>query len=122
IGGAVGLAVLIAIANSAGGGGTKDTGQLMDGVTTATWAIAVGIALTFLVVLNFKKPAADDGTDAVGTGPAEGTAEPVEVTTRTTGAPLRPGRRRYPVHCRGGSRASPSPFNGRTPQGSRPPT
>ncbi|MEU2384250.1 MFS transporter [Streptomyces sp. NPDC012461] len=84
IGGAVGLAVLIAIANSAGGGGTKDTGQLMDGVTTATWAIAVGIALTFLVVLNFKKPAADDGTDAVGTGPAEGTAEPVEVTTRTT--------------------------------------
>ncbi|WP_432057679.1 MFS transporter [Streptomyces sp. bgisy022] len=61
IGGAVGLAVLIAVADAAGGGGPADTGQLMDGVTTATWAIAAGIALTFLVVLNLRNPAGRDG-------------------------------------------------------------
>ncbi|MET9390026.1 MFS transporter [Streptomyces sp. NPDC006624] len=80
IGGAVGLAVLIAIANAAGGGDTKDAGQLMDGVTTATWAIAIGIALTFLVVLTFKKPAGDDRVDPAATEPVAGTAEPVQAT------------------------------------------
>ncbi|CAL9550897.1 MULTISPECIES: MFS transporter [Streptomyces] len=80
IGGAVGLAVLIAIANASGGGETKDLGELMDGVTTATWAIAVGIALTFLVVLNFKKPAAGDHVDPSETEPVAGTAEPVQAS------------------------------------------
>ncbi|MER8221934.1 MFS transporter [Streptomyces sp. NPDC094143] len=80
IGGAVGLAVLIAIANASGGGETKDLGELMDGVTTATWAIAVGIALTFLVVLNFKKPASGDHVDPAETEPVAGTAEPVQAS------------------------------------------
>ncbi|WP_461014185.1 MFS transporter [Streptomyces daliensis] len=84
IGGAVGLAVLIAIAESMnGGGGAKDPAQLTDGVITATWAIAVGIALTFLVVLNLNKRAAagadaDDHVEPALVEPSPGTAEPVQ--------------------------------------------
>ncbi|MEV7866827.1 MFS transporter [Streptomyces sp. NPDC088124] len=84
IGGAVGLAVLIAITNSVNGGDSKDLVQLTDGIVTATWAIAVGIALTFLVVLNLNKPAS--GTDLTAPAEAEpvaGATEPVQVTRNT---------------------------------------
>lgn len=49
IGGAVGLAVLVALANSADG--PADPG----GLRTAFYAVAAGIALTFVVTLNFRR-------------------------------------------------------------------
>ncbi|MFF4854652.1 MFS transporter [Streptomyces rubiginosohelvolus] len=60
IGGAVGLAVLIALAAAFHGTGTDtDPQQLMDGIKAATWAIAAGIGLTFLAALNLRNaPAA----------------------------------------------------------------
>lgn len=57
IGGAVGLAVLIAIAVGVSGEQATDPAALTDGIRTATWAIAAGIALTVLAALNLKKPA-----------------------------------------------------------------
>ncbi|MGW6703732.1 MFS transporter [Streptomyces sp. NPDC054956] len=81
IGGAVGLAVLIAVAGGSGGEGAVDTAALTDGVVTATWAIAAGIALTVLVVLNLKKPAEQAGSaDPVAAGDAAGA--PAEVSGR----------------------------------------
>ncbi|SDP79308.1 drug resistance transporter, EmrB/QacA subfamily [Actinopolyspora xinjiangensis] len=55
IGGAVGLAVLIAITATASGETAGDPAALTDGVRTATWLIAAGIGLTILVALNLRK-------------------------------------------------------------------
>ncbi|MFJ3927306.1 MFS transporter [Streptomyces sp. NPDC090022] len=89
IGGAVGLAVLIAVAASAAGGETTDPAQLTDGILVATWATAAGIALTFLATLGLKKPvaqavAADPGTTNAVTAPADGApaTRPAPVTER----------------------------------------
>lgn len=67
IGGAVGLAVLIAIATSVNSGGDGNT--VMHETTVAYWAIAIGIAVTVLVTLNFRqRPPAEpvNGADAAG--------------------------------------------------------
>ncbi|GAA1908980.1 MFS transporter [Streptomyces sodiiphilus] len=73
IGGAVGLAVLIAVVNTVTVGGTADPARLTEGVTTATWGIAIGIVLTVLVVLNLKKPSETDKEEPAP--PADKTAE-----------------------------------------------
>jgi EmrB/QacA subfamily drug resistance transporter len=57
IGGAVGLAVLIALTGPASGA-SREAVTLTSGVRAATWAIAIGIAVTVLAVLNLKKPPA----------------------------------------------------------------
>ncbi|WP_309485321.1 MFS transporter [Streptomyces sp. WELS2] len=55
IGGAVGLAVLIALAGAFNGtDAAQDPAQLVDGIKAATWAIAAGIALTVLAALNLR--------------------------------------------------------------------
>ena len=61
IGGAVGLAALIAIAAATGGGDVADKAAYTDGILVATWAIAAGVALTALVALNLGR-AADRAT------------------------------------------------------------
>ncbi|AYG82526.1 Multidrug resistance protein Stp [Streptomyces hundungensis] len=69
IGGAVGLAVLIALTSGKTGEHAPDPADLTDGIRLATWGIAAGIAVTVLAVLNLKKPAApvDPATPAVQT-------------------------------------------------------
>ncbi|MFJ8308555.1 MULTISPECIES: MFS transporter [unclassified Streptomyces] len=64
IGGAVGLAVLIALAASFNGpDAAHDPAQLVDGIKAATWAIAAGIGLTVLAALNLRSaPATADTT------------------------------------------------------------
>ncbi|GAA1672402.1 MFS transporter [Glycomyces endophyticus] len=57
IGGAVGLAALIAIAAGSGGADAADPAAYTDGILVALWAIVAGIALTVPVVLNLKAPA-----------------------------------------------------------------
>ncbi|MER8183447.1 MFS transporter [Kitasatospora sp. NPDC094015] len=79
VGSAVGLAVLVAIANS----GTEGlTGEALrsatnDGLRTAVFVATAGIALLVLVALNFKK--APQGGDEAGAAQAEAApvAEPV---------------------------------------------
>jgi MFS family permease len=66
IGGAVGLAALIAIAAATGGGDPADTAAYTDGILVAVWAIAIGIALTALVALNFKRPNATEADALTG--------------------------------------------------------
>ncbi|MFJ7206244.1 MFS transporter [Streptomyces sp. NPDC098789] len=86
IGGAVGLAVLIAIAASAAGGdGATDPALLTDGILAATWATAAGIALTFLATLALKKPSATQVVEA-SAAPAEpaAAADPITVTAPVT--------------------------------------
>jgi MFS family permease len=56
IGGAVGLAALIAIAAGTGGGTADDLAAYTDGILIALWAIAIGIAVTIPVVLGLKPP------------------------------------------------------------------
>jgi MFS family permease len=56
IGGAVGLAALIAIAAATGGGSSDDLVAYTDGILVALWAIAIGIALTIPVALSLKTP------------------------------------------------------------------
>ncbi|HEU5128290.1 MAG TPA: MFS transporter [Glycomyces sp.] len=63
IGGAVGLAALIAIAAATGGGDAADPAAYTDGVLVATWAIGAGVALTALVALNLKRPTDQTTTD-----------------------------------------------------------
>ena len=61
VGGAVGLAALIAIA--AGSGGTaEDPAAYTDGILIALWAIVIGIALTIPVVLGLKRPTESEPT------------------------------------------------------------
>lgn len=66
IGGAVGLAVLIALATAFNGKGAEtDPQQLVSGIKAATWAIAAGIGLTFLAALNLRDaPAATAAASA----------------------------------------------------------
>ncbi|MER5433848.1 MFS transporter [Streptomyces sp. NPDC002588] len=61
IGGAVGLAVLVAIANSGLGGlhGEALRSATTDGLRTAVFVAAAGIALTALVALGLQKPVKD---------------------------------------------------------------
>ncbi|MEV8335056.1 MFS transporter [Streptomyces niveus] len=55
IGGAVGLAVLIALTSAVNGtGGDSDPDQLVPGIRAATWAIAAGIGLTTLAALTLR--------------------------------------------------------------------
>jgi MFS family permease len=70
IGGAVGLAALIAITAATGGGDVADKAAYTDGVLVATWAVAAGVALTALVALNLERsadrPAAGEAEVAAG--------------------------------------------------------
>ncbi|MFD7028467.1 MFS transporter [Streptomyces sp. NPDC059917] len=86
IGGAVGLAVLIAIAASAAGGdGATDPALLTDGILAATWATAAGIALTFLATLALKKPSATQVAEAAAAPTEQVTAgDPITVTAPVT--------------------------------------
>lgn len=57
IGGAVGLAALIAVAAGTGSADPAETAAYTDGIITALWVITAGIALTVLAALNFRRPA-----------------------------------------------------------------
>jgi EmrB/QacA subfamily drug resistance transporter len=64
IGGAVGLAILVAIANSgtAGLSGEALRSVTTDGLRTAVFAAVLGMIATFLVALNFKRPTKQSDT------------------------------------------------------------
>jgi hypothetical protein len=73
VGGAVGLAILVAIANSGLSGleGEALRAATTDGLRTAVYIAAAGIALTALVALGLQKP---NKERAVAQGGAEATA------------------------------------------------
>ncbi|MFJ4845509.1 MFS transporter [Streptomyces sp. NPDC088733] len=57
IGGAVGLALLIALAGAVDGSHAEaDPARVVDGIRAAVWAITAGIGLTALAVLNLRRP------------------------------------------------------------------
>lgn len=66
IGGAVGLAVLVAVANRGldGAAGEALRTATVDGLRTATLLIAAGVAATALVALRFTRPAPGDAAAA----------------------------------------------------------
>jgi hypothetical protein len=66
VGAAVGLAVLVLIANAAtdGLGGEELHMAKTQGIVHATYAIAGGIVLTVLIVFAFRDPSAADGSYA----------------------------------------------------------
>ncbi|MDX3077624.1 hypothetical protein [Streptomyces sp. MI02-7b] len=75
IGGAVGLALRIALAGAFNGTPAEgDPAGVVDGVRAAVWAIAAGIGLTALAVLNLRR--APSTISATNMAAAETAAEP----------------------------------------------
>ncbi|MFF3559337.1 MFS transporter [Streptomyces sp. NPDC002574] len=72
IGGAVGLALLIALAGAFGGSHAEgDPSGIVDGIRAAVWAVAVGIDLTALAVLNLRRaPSVISATSMAAAGTA----------------------------------------------------
>ncbi|WP_033196322.1 MFS transporter, partial [Streptomyces xiaopingdaonensis] len=70
IGSAVGLAVLVGLANSATDGSSAEA--VSDGLRTAVFATAGGIALLILLACNFKKPPEQPTSDAAAAEEAPG--------------------------------------------------
>ncbi|MET9290806.1 MFS transporter [Streptomyces sp. NPDC003077] len=89
IGGAVGLAVLIALAASANGPRTDaDPAQLVAGIKLATWAIAAGIAVTVLAALRLRNAATSDDRRAPAIETAEAPVQEPSSEPAAEGVPV----------------------------------
>ena len=80
VGGAVGLAVLVAVAGTGGHG--LSGADLLDGVRAAVYVIAAGICLGAVAILALRRP-----------------ARPIEATARHTAGPARPLSGSPPPSC-----------------------